>query len=110
MAAKELKEVVQFVVAVIKAGSETMEDGRVGFGDVGVLLSAFQLAPAAFAGVATVPSELVDLSEADKAVLFAEIAKLDLKSDTVELWAERVLKTAVTIGALVAEYVKAIKA
>ena len=109
MAAKELKEVLQFVVGVIKAGSDTMEDGRVGFGDIAVLLSAFQLAPAAFAGVAQVPSELVDLTEADKAVLYAEIAKLDLKSDAVEMWAERILKTAVTIAAVVAEYVKALK-
>jgi len=110
MAAKETKELVSFVVAVVKAGAEVMADGKVGISDAFTILKALEQAPQAFSGLTAVPAEFSAWSDADKAMVFAEIEKLDLASDTVEQWAERVLKTAVTLGQLVADYAKALKA
>jgi len=107
MSVKETKELVQFTVALVKAGADVLADGKVSLADVFALLEGLKLAPAALDGVANVPAEFSTLTEAEKAALLAEVAKLDLANDVLEAWAERVLNTAIVLGALVADYVKA---
>lgn len=109
MSVKESKEVVQFMVAMVKASADVLADGKVNVSDMFAMFEGLRRAPAAVEGVNLVPQEFMDMTEVEKGELLAEVAKLDLPDDVAEQWAERVLKTAVVVAALVADYVKASK-
>lgn len=110
MAVKESADLIEFVVAMMKATSDVANDTGGYLAKAAAVMRAMQEAPDAFTGISSVPTELAGMTDADKALLFSKITALDLPSDTVEQWAERVLKTAVVLGTLVADYAKALKA
>jgi hypothetical protein len=101
---KESKEAVVCIVTLLSGVADAAKDGKIGIGDLISLVGAFQSVPAALDGLAAVPAELKDLDEAEKQVLFAEIAKLHLPSEAVEMYAERILKAALVLGGLVSDY------
>jgi len=109
MSVKETGDMVEFVVALMKATSDVAHsDGYVA--KAAAVMTAMQEAPDAFVGMGNIPAELANLNDAEKAVLFSKITALDLPNDTVEVWAERILKTAIVIGSLASDYTKALKA
>lgn len=103
MDVKETGEVVDLVVGVVQVGGE-IANGTPTLSAGLKLLGALQKAPAAVKDAGKIPAELADLDETEKKQLFAKIEALNLPQDEIEVWAERFLKAAIVVGALIADY------
>lgn len=71
---KESLEVLAAVEVLLKDLKKVLADGKIGFGDVGVifdLLGQFQVLNAGLQGADQVPAELKDLDSAEAEVLVA---------------------------------------
>ena len=102
MANRNSKEALQFVVALSKAVTNSLSDGKIDLWDAVKFLSAVQTVGAALKDANLIPQELSSMSAAEKAELNFLIEQIDLPSDQVEQWVEQALKFAVQFGNLVA--------
>jgi hypothetical protein len=81
----QLEKVIVITVTIANTAGVVLEDGKVGFGDIGALLKLGQVADL-FAEVdfaATLP-QAADLSAEELAKLKVSLVKLDLPNDLVE--------------------------
>lgn len=73
MALKETTEMLDFAMALVKAGADAEADGKIDLNDVALLFPLFPAAQAAFQGVGQIPSELASMSDEDAAQLIAHV-------------------------------------
>lgn len=74
---KEVKEMVDLVVAVVESGAEIMKDGKVGIEDLGSVMRLVPYIGPAVQDAHMIPAELKDLDSDEAAELLAHVgAKL----------------------------------
>jgi len=98
--AKELKEVLEFGLALGMSVDEALEDGF-GWQDLVSLVPPMTKLPAALDGLELVDDEIANLDQEGKAELAEVIEKLELDSELTEEIVEQSLITAVEIGKLI---------
>lgn len=70
---KELTELLDGVLAVVKAGMDIAKDGKVGFDDISHVVGLVPKLVPAFDGLAKLPGEVSDLSAEEAAALIAHV-------------------------------------
>jgi hypothetical protein len=86
---KNTKEVVGFFIKILNWVSDSLEDGAIGFRDILSLAPCLTSVRDAIDDIGEVPSELSDLSEAEKIEIVSFVREeLDLTNDTHEGLAE----------------------
>lgn len=98
---KQSTELFAFFVSLANAVALSLKDGVIGVGDLANFFQTLRTAPAAFEGLQQIPAELADLSEEQRAALYAEVDKLDLPNDQREAIAKKVLKGVVVLSEIV---------
>ena len=99
---KETKEMVSFVVCLAEGAALSLEDGKLTPLDFAHFVEALTKAPAAFSGVATIPSELTDLSQEELEELKTQITEeFDIPQDEIEAVIEKALSIGVQIADLI---------
>lgn len=94
----ELKEVLVFVVALIQAVVESVEDGKVGLTDLLKFFKAFRKAGPAFKGISNVRAEIKDLSDAEKDELSKYVAdELKISNAVIEAYIEQALALVISL-------------
>lgn len=95
---KELSELTSFVVALAQAVGSSIEDGKVGIGDIFKFFGVLMKAGPAFKNLSELRAEIADLSEAEKEVIRKMIEKdLDLENDTLEGYIEQAIEAAISL-------------
>lgn len=96
---KESREVVAFVVALVNVLASLVGLSPLALlGRVGELIKVLGLAGPAVNGWRDALSEGIDgYSDAEKAVLYAEVQKLELPNEAVEQTAEKVIKAGIAL-------------
>jgi hypothetical protein len=96
---EETKGLVLFCAKLANAIDSSLEDGKIGFTDIGNLWAPITKVKEAFEGIKLVPSELLDLSEEEEAELVDAIkTELDISNDKAELIAEEAIRMAFSIA------------
>lgn len=101
----ESKELLEFIVGLAQSLGNSMEDGKIGFEDLGYLLDVLQLAGPAFEGVAKVPGEMSQLDEEGKNELVEVVDGLNIPQAEVEM----VIKNGLKIALDLVEFIDKIK-
>jgi hypothetical protein len=93
-----LKALLSFVISLVVAITESLEDGKLSLSDLFKFFNALKKAIPAFRGISQIRSEIQDLSDAEKTELSAQLAEeLELKNETVEQYIEEALKMAIAL-------------
>ena len=91
---ENIKEVITFVVALVKAIKRVLEDGKINGADVIRLFGAFLKAPKAIIGFKLVFEEIKDISEAERQELIIFITSdLGLTVESADKWLSHLLTT-----------------
>ncbi len=100
---KELKEGLDFVIALTNCLGKSLADGKVDLSDALAFIPVLVKAPAAFSDLGKLPSELKELSPEDRgAILTYAKAQIDVPNDKIELYVEMALEVILQLGTLVA--------
>lgn len=105
---KETKEAFDLGFATVGAVQCTMEDGKVGLGDIACVIPLFPKLEAGVQGLALVPKELGELDEADEADLLA-YAKAKMPSVTSDEHLRRTVYACVKVGLALAHAVSVLR-
>jgi len=98
---QQTKEALIFGVSLAMAVDEATQDGF-SWTDIFKMVPALTKLPAAIEGIEEVPTELSDLSEAERTELIKEIENLEFVSEYSEAIAHQSLRVAVELGKLIA--------
>lgn len=104
---QESKEVLSLVVALYKAGSKSLADGKLDLSDAANLLALLPKVGPAFADLSKIPLELKDLDAQDAADLVAHVAS-ELGQDNAK--AAQVASAGLKLVFDVVDFVKVLKA
>jgi hypothetical protein len=92
---KQTKELVVWSCTLASALGTSLQDGRIGIGDLYNFMSVLSGSAAAFAGADLIPTELVDLDDAEKADLLVTVNKeLRMPQENVETYVLAALQAA----------------
>jgi hypothetical protein len=85
MDVKNIKEALIAVLALPKVYEAAMEDGKIGFEDLALLMALFPKLQPAIEGITEIPGELKDMTEEERLELVVLVkAELDLEDDSLE--------------------------
>lgn len=102
---KETQEMLRFVLALGNAAGKSMADGKISWLDAVHFWDAFRSANDAFLGANLILKELKDLDATEKATLYTQLeTEFDIPHDEIEARVEKALKAAITLAALIADY------
>lgn len=101
-----LKNLVAFLVHFTNAVSSAVENQRFRLADIVTFLELLKDIPGVVQGIQSDIPAWESLSDADKAVLMAEVANLDIQNKTVEELAKGLLKSIVMAGPIVRQWLK----
>lgn len=95
----ELKDIVDFNIAIINAVWEAAQDGKIGLTDLPEFFGAMKKLPAAINGLDEGVKDFLDLDSAEREELKKMIEKgVDLDSEFAEEIAEYLLKSSLYLG------------
>jgi hypothetical protein len=101
---ENVKEVISFVVALVKAIKSILEDGKINISDVIRLFGAFLKAPKAIVGFKFVFEEIKDLSEAERVELLTFITQdLGLTFASADKWLSHLVTTGLKLHHMAAD-------
>ncbi len=107
---KESKELLYFVVEFGNALGRSLEDGKISVLELGNFIGSLGAVAPAFEGTADLPTEIADLSEAEKQELIELVEdRFDIPQDGVEALIEKGLRTGVAIAEFVNDVVGVLK-
>lgn len=96
---KETSELVLFATRLANSIDNSLKDGKIGVTDLPNLWEPIRAVKDAFEGIKLVPSELVDLNEAEEAELVALVKEeLALSDERAEVVTEEALRLAFCIA------------
>lgn len=103
---KETKELFHFIFSVVQASVEAATEGKSAPETLAKLAGPLVSFPAAIAGISQVPSELSDLSAAEKAELYALVEQdLHIPNELADLIVKKVWKIVLEFS----DFVKVLK-
>jgi len=102
---KETKELLGFVLALGSACGKSIEDGKIGLGDLMHFISAMRQAGDAFEGIGSVPMEWAGMTDVQKEELKAYVvAEFDIPQDALEESIEIGLKVAIDLAYMITKF------
>ncbi len=103
MSVEDVKEVLDFVLALAVAIEKVWEDKKVGVTDIAHLMPVLMAVPKAIGNIAAVPGQLVKMSDEQRAALVAHAkSELNLDNDVVEVLVEQAIEIGLGIAGLIA--------
>lgn len=98
----QTKEVLDLVLGLVKAGQDSLKDGKIGLEDLTNLLQVLPKVIPAIEGVSLLDDEFKDLSVEEGAELIAYVAaKLAIENEKAKEVAVKALQSALSVLALV---------
>lgn len=107
---KETRELIIFVFELLNGVGHSLDDGKIDVFDSGNFIAALGALPPALNDATLIPSELSDMSDAQKQELVdLAIERFDIPQDNVEMYIERALKIGIELASFVADLMAASK-